>query len=127
MNKNKSIDNMIDSFYKKGDDCNYGCLIEDLENMWEIAVNKSNSTKNIYAVKFWVWLDVEIEGKKLEIVKADYVIDTNNRRFDIGDWVRTSPIIGFSHNCICETANSFYILVGKGTRKESDLSIFYFS
>ena len=126
MNENKSLGDVIDTFFKEGDDCDYGCLPKDVEKMWEVAVNKSNSSKNIYAVKLWTWFDIEIEGEKLEIVKADYVIDTNNRRFDVGDWVRTSPIINLEYNCICETVSSYYILVGKGTRKNSDESIFSF-
>ena len=50
----------------------------------------------------------------------------DNRRFDVGDWVRTSPIIKFTQDCICETSNLFYILVGHGTREDSDESIFSF-
>lgn len=127
MNKNTNIENLFNTFYQKGEDCDYGCPEENLEEFWEIATTKAKkSNKNVYAVKNWIWCDAEIEGKKLEVVKADYIIRTNNRRFDIGDWVRTSPIIIFIHNCICETSSSFYILVGKGTRKKADESIFYF-
>lgn len=82
--------------------------------------------KSVFAIKNWMWFDIEMDGQQLAIVKADYVVRTNNRKFDIGDWVRTSPLVNFMDNCVFETSNSFYILVGKGTRKESDDSIFNF-
>ncbi|MFK5914125.1 MAG: hypothetical protein QM484_07105 [Woeseiaceae bacterium] len=121
-----TLEGMVSAFYEKGESCDYGCNPGDIDDLWETATDKSNFNKNIYAVKNWIWYDVEIENETVEVVKADYVLRTNNRRFDVGDWVRTSPIINFTDNCICETSSSFYILVGKGTRKIADESIFAF-
>lgn len=127
MCKEITIQGIVNTFYEKGEYCDYGCQPDELDKLWGIATDKTKrSYKNIYAVKSWIWYDAEIKGKKLEVVKADYVVRSNNRRFDVGDWVRTSPIINFTHNCLCETSSSFYILIGKGTRKEADESIFYF-
>ncbi|MCW8988123.1 MAG: hypothetical protein OQK75_10720 [Gammaproteobacteria bacterium] len=126
MSKGISIESMVNTFYKKGEHCDYGCHPDDIDKFWDIAADKAKFNKNVYAVKNWIWCDVSIEDNKLEVVKADYVLRSNNRQFDVGDWVRTSPIINFTDNCICETSNSFYILVGKGTRKNADESIFSF-
>lgn len=127
MSQKVTLEGVVSSFFEKGDYCDYGCHPDELDTLWEATIEKTKTTyKNVYAVKDWIWYDAEKDGKKVEVVKADYVVRSNNRRFDVGDWVRTSPIIDFTHNCICETSNSFYILVGEGTRKETDESIFYF-
>ena len=126
MSKNITLGGIVNSFYKQGEPCDYGCNPNDIDSLWEIANNKAKFHKNVYAVKHWIWYDIETGDKTFEVVKADYVLRTDNRRFDIGDWVRTSPIINFTHNCICETSSSFYILVGPGTRKKADESIFAF-
>lgn len=127
MSQDASLEGLATSFYEKGECCDYGCQPKEIDKLWEIATTKARkSFKNVYAVKNWIWYDAEIEGERFEVVKADYVVRTNNRRFDIGDWVRTSPIINFTHNCFCETSSSYYILVGKGSRKQGDESIFYF-
>ena len=124
--KNKiTFDTLMNAFYEKGNACDFGCHQDDLDSIWS-KVTGSAEYKSVFAVKDWMWLCIEMEGKLLDILKANNVIRTSNRKFEIGDWVRTSPIISFSDNCVCETSNSFYILVGKGTRKNSDESIFYF-
>ena len=127
MNKEITIESLCDAFHSRGEECGFGCNEYNLDKLWTKAIEMADSNKNVYAVKNWVWMDIEIEGERLSIVKADYVLRSNSRNFDIGDWVRTSPIVNFKDNCICETLSSFYILVGEGTRKNSDESIFHFS
>ena len=125
MNEKITLQALTDAFYEEGEACDFGCHQSELDNVW-LKVTNLAEYKSVFAVKNWMWLDIEMHGQRLAIVKADYVVRTNNRKFDIGDWVRTSPIVNFTDNCICETSNSFYILVGKGTRKESDDSILNF-
>lgn len=125
MNEKITLESLVSTFYEKGERCDYGCRQKDLDNMWS-KVRIFSKYKSVFAIKRWVWLDIEMEGQQLAIVKADEVVKTSSRKFDLGDWVRTSPIYRFTDNCVCETLNSFYILVGEGSRKESDESIFNF-
>ena len=127
MNNKVTPKSLSDAFHTKGEECGLGCDESNLDKLWTKAIELAGINKSVYAVKNWVWMDIEIEEEQLSIVKADYVLRSNSRNFDIGDWVRTSPIVNFKDNCICETLNSFYILVGKGSRKNSDESIFHFS
>lgn len=125
MNNTITLESLTNAFYEKGNACDFGCHQDELDSMW-IKVTGSSEYKSVFAVEDWMWLDLEMEGQQLAIIKANNVVRTSNRKFDLGDWVRTSPIIRISDNCVCETFNSFYILVGKGSRKESDESIFNF-
>ncbi|WP_371257873.1 hypothetical protein [Pseudoalteromonas sp. '520P1 No. 423'] len=89
--------------------------------------NSLNSDKYVCVVKHWQWWDLDLGEKLTElftsagqsscVIKADYVIDDQIGRFNEGDWVRTSLLLKFHHNCIFETANTFYLLVEEGTRK----------
>lgn len=126
MSENLTLESLANTFYEKGESCDYGCHQNKLDNIWN-KVKEFSEYKSVFAIRCWVWHDIEMAGQKISIVKADSVVKTNSRKFDIGDWVRTSPIYNFSDNCICETANSFYVLVGSGTRKESNESIFNFT
>ena len=127
MNNKVTLESLCDAFYTKGKECGFGCDESNLDKLWSQAIKMAGNNKSVYAVKNWMWMDIEIEEKKFSIVKADYVLRSNSRNFDIGDWVRTSPIVQFIEDCICETSNSFYILVGEGSRKNSDESIFHLS
>lgn len=126
MNKKQSLSELVNTFYKKGKPCNYGCNESELDSLWNKMIKEVGHYKNVYAVKYWIWYDIPDGNESLSIVKADYILRSNNRRFDVGDWVRTSPIINFTDNSVCETSSSYYILVGEGSRKNSDSSIFSF-
>ena len=125
MNKKITLQSLTDAFYEEGEACDFGCHQNELDNVW-LKVSGMARYKSVFAVKNWMWFDMEMDGQQLAIVKADHVVRTSNRKFDIGDWVRTSPLVNFMDKCVFETSNSYYILVGKGTRKESDHSIFNF-
>jgi len=125
MNNKITLESLTNAFYEKGNACDFGCHQDEIDSIW-IKVTGSAEYKSVFAIEDWMWMDLEMEGQQLAIIKANSVVRTSNRKFDLGDWVRTSPIIRFSDNCVCETFNSFYILVGKGSRKESDESIFNF-
>ena len=126
MNNKVTLESLCDAFFTKGEECAFGCDESHLDKLWMKVIDMADGNKNVYAVKHWMLMDVEVEENKFSIVKADYVLRSNSRNFDIGDWVRTSPIVNFIEDCICETSNSFYILVGEGSRKNSDESIFLF-
>jgi hypothetical protein len=83
-------------------------------------------------IKDWVWIDLILTDQEREQLKAadqqpvvlysHSVLFDSNRRFDVGDWVRTSPLVTFSDGCFFRTRNSLYVLVGDGVRKRADLS-----
>lgn len=113
------------SFTKQdGDKVDYGCSKEDLDKQWSHALRLAGINRDVIAVTNWTWWDVCTQGNSnsipIEIIYAREVVNTNTRRFDIGDWVRTSPLVRFSNNCLFETNSTVYILVGKGTRKIVD-------
>ena len=125
MSEKITLESLTNAFYVEGDDCDFGCDQDDLDNVWN-KVTGVAEYKSVFAVEDWMWIDIVMEGQQLAIIKANNVVRTTNRKFDLGDWVRTSPIISFSDCCVCETFNSFYILVGQGSRKKSDESILSF-
>lgn len=82
--------------------------------------------KPFCVVKHWCIWDIQspsiTEGRQgpIYIVKADYIIDDELKRFPSGGWVRTTAIKEVYENCIFRTGSSSYILVGEGTRKDVD-------
>lgn len=83
-------------------------------------------------IKDWVWIDLILTDQEREqlnaagqqpvVLYSHSVLFDSNRRFDVGDWVRTSPLVTFSDGCFFRTRNSLYVLVGEGIRKRADLS-----
>ncbi|MCY1379952.1 hypothetical protein D9M69_677220 [compost metagenome] len=43
------------------------------------------------------------------------------RRWDVGDFVRTSPLYRFDEGFLFKTLNSIYVLLGPGQRKRATL------
>ena len=48
--------------------------------------------------------------------------NAGERRFDVGDWVRTTALVNFSEGCFFQTRNTLYVLVGDGQRKQAEFS-----
>lgn len=79
----------------------------------------------------WQWIDLDITPAQLDelaktnrkpvIIYADTVIYDSRRRWDIGDFVRTSFLCNFEDGFIFQTLNSVYILIGDGIRKRVSL------
>ncbi len=82
-------------------------------------------------VRNWIWIDLILPDRVREELKAagqesvmlyaDSVLYDSNRRFDVGNWVRTTPLISFSEGCCFRTRNTLYVLVGSGLRKRAEL------
>ncbi|MCY1559454.1 hypothetical protein D9M68_964970 [compost metagenome] len=53
---------------------------------------------------------------------AHNVLFDSDRRFDVGDWVRTTPLVSFSEGCFFQTKNTLYVLVGDGERKRAEFN-----
>lgn len=82
-------------------------------------------------VSDWVWIDLCVSPEQLELLQktnrqavvifADTVIYDSRRRWDIGDFVRTSLLHKFEDGFIFQTLSSVYILLGDGLRKSASL------
>jgi len=82
---------------------------------------------NFCLVRDWLWLDIETtdaQRQALEktqrqpaLIYAHQVVFDSERRWDVGDFVRTSLLHQFSEGFHFRTLNSVYLLLGPGTRK----------
>jgi len=84
-------------------------------------------------VRDWIWVDLDAsEDQRLRLaqtqrqpalVYAHSVIYDSSRRWDVGDFVRTSLLSQFSDGFLFITLNSVYLLLGPGIRKQSSPEI----
>lgn len=82
-------------------------------------------------ISSWLWVDLDVTPEQLAaltktqrqpvVVYAHNVIFDSSRRWDVGDFVRTSPLHAFHEGFIFQTLNSIYILLGDGVRKRATL------
>lgn len=80
-------------------------------------------------VRDWAWIDLEVTPAQLAelektrrkpaIILAHNVIYDSARRWDVGDFVRTSPLHDFRDGFLFQTLNSVYLLLGEGVRKRA--------
>lgn len=79
----------------------------------------------------WRWIDLDVTqaqlaelartNRKPVVIYADSVIYDSQRRWDVGDFVRTSYLHKFEEGFIFQTLSTIYILVGDGIRKRASL------
>lgn len=83
-------------------------------------------------VKDWTIFKVDVTEDELNKIHAagqfplvlfarDVRFDSE-RRFDVGDWVRSTMSISFEDGFLFETRNSVYVLMGDGHEKTASLS-----
>lgn len=82
-------------------------------------------------VRDWIWIDLDLtpeqsaafarNQRQPSLIFAHTVIYDSSRRFDVGDFVRTSPLYKWEEGFIFATLNSAYILLGNGVRKRATL------
>ena len=82
-------------------------------------------------VRNWLWLDLDapkaihqnLAASQLQpaIIYADTVIYDSERRWDVGDFVRTSPLHHFTDDFLFRTLNTAYLLLGPGQRKRTSI------
>lgn len=80
-------------------------------------------------VRDWTWIDLDVTPSQLAqlektcrkpaIILAHSVIYDSARRWDEGDFVRTSPLHVFREGFLFQTLNSVYALLGDGLRKRA--------
>jgi len=83
-------------------------------------------------VRDWIWIDLILpdslreqlraEGQQPVMIYSHSVLYDSSRRFDVGDWVRTTQLVEFTDGCFFRTRNTVYVLAGDGVRKEAELS-----
>jgi hypothetical protein len=103
-----------------------------MTNEQALALMQSRRLMTGYClVRDWQWLDLDVTDEQralLEktrrqpaIIYAHTVIYDSARRWDVGDFVRTSPLVSFDDGFLFRTLNSVYVLLGDGLRKRADL------
>lgn len=81
------------------------------------------------SVRQWILVDLDIsDGKKALVTDQGFqpvllyahtVVTDSAKRFAPGEWVRSTLLVNLK-NCLFETKNSVYILLGAGSRKTAD-------
>ena len=84
---------------------------------------------NFCLVRNWMWIDMkstdaqrlalERTQRKPALIYAHTVVFDSERRWDVGDFVRTSLLHQFSDGFHFKTLNSVYLLLGPGSRKRA--------
>lgn len=64
---------------------------------------------------------IHSEGQLPMVIFANNVIFDSQRRFDVGDWVRSTFAISFQDGFLFETRNTIYVLCGNGYEKSVGL------
>ena len=82
-------------------------------------------------VRDWIWIDLDVTEEQLaELEKtrlqpvmlyAHNVVYDSARRWDEGDFVRTSPLYVFEEGFLFRTLHTIYVLLGDGVRKRAAL------
>jgi len=82
-------------------------------------------------VSRWRWIDLDVTPEQRNelartnrqpvVIYANTVIYDSQRRWDVGDFVRTSYLHKFEDGFIFKTLNSIYILIGDGVIKRASL------
>lgn len=84
-------------------------------------------------VRDWIWIDLDVNQlqaaelqkylRKPALIYAHSVIIDSERRWDVGDSVRTSPLVSFEDDFLFRTTNSTYLLLGDGVRKRAPFDV----
>lgn len=80
-------------------------------------------------IRDWIWIDLDVSAtvrtelartqRQPAVIYAHTVIYDSARRWDCGDFVRTSPLYKFEDGFIFLTLATAYILMGDGIRKRA--------
>ena len=90
-----------------------------------------NPQKRYCIVRDWFYVDLLVTGTELgvlsemgfnpSILLSSNVVQDERGRFPNGGWVKSGYLVDFSQDCIFETSNTFYLLMGIGFRKQLSL------
>ena len=104
--------------------------MDTVDELIELA--KSRFTRKPYClIEQWTIFRVDVSEGELQkihaagqlplVVFAHNVLFDSQRRFDVGDWVRSTFAISFEEGYLFETRNTIYMLVGNGHEKATSL------
>lgn len=120
----RTLEEVVDVLYSAGVPMS-GSHMSDEEAL--SYARKNFPYGNFCLVRGWLWLDIETSDQQrraLEksqrqpaLIYAHTVIFDSERRWDVGDFVRTSLLHQFSDGFHFKTLNSTYLLLGTGSRK----------
>lgn len=127
--KNTFVRALIETISSEGDYVDLGCSATKTIFLKQRAYGLGLD-KNVCVVSGWHILTIqpkdierscikdlmEISSIKPSFMVADYVLEDDSGRFSEGAYIRTSFMIACHENCLFETENSIYVLVGTGTK-----------
>ena len=104
-----------------------GCSEDDLDVVCA-QCGKIDDKKKIHVVKYWNWLDLQddverkvadyAESRLPSIIYANKLIHSLSNTAQKDEWIQSSMLVKFHAPAIFETRNTFYVLAGKGVRKD---------
>jgi len=126
-NSKDAIAKMVNLINGNGIILNVGCYEEDIDSMKRV-VRRIDKSKKIRVLLDWQRWDVDIPRCKMlpsgllpVMVYSSNVVEDSSSKLESGDYVRSTLAVHIYKECIVETANTFYILVGAGELKKVDL------
>lgn len=127
-----TLDDLGKMLSEPGLPCELGCAESDVEKLIPTLEGLCGA-KKYRIVKHWMEWDFDVTDKELDqLTKAGFmpfmiysplVMFDSSDQLKRGDWVRSTPVIKVYHQSIVETANTFYLLVGTGTKKTVNLEL----
>lgn len=117
---------ITNTLYAEGDAFDLGCAESEIDIMLQKA-HEILPGKKRRVVAYWQWWDIQTGTAKLPeqylpvMLYADHVLQDESGQFRPGNWVRSMFLLKLHANCIFETDNTFYIMVGRGSRKDVDI------
>jgi hypothetical protein len=115
---------MNDLFYGPGESMPGGEMTDEQAMAY---AQKTFPRGDYCLVRQWRWIDLDVsDQQRAELAKtkrlpviiyASRVVFDSNRRWDVGDFVRTSPLHAVEKGFHFKTLNSTYLLLGAGVRK----------
>lgn len=88
------------------------CLVENW-TIFRVKVTESELQK------------IQAAGKLPLVLFAHNVRFDSERRFDVGDWVRSTMAVSFQDGFLFETWNTVYVLLGPGHEKTASLETIF--
>lgn len=125
MNENIK-DDLFQFLHDPGEQMDFRCDKDSFTDFVKIACGIAS--KKICAVKYWLWIDMDVSEPQREAIKnhgtihGHSCIEDSAGRFHAGEWVRTTPLARFHEPCIFETGSTLYIFCGAGFRKKPNPS-----
>ncbi|MGB4074763.1 DUF6957 family protein [Pseudomonas sp.] len=127
---NISIEDVSDFLTRAGEPIESSC---DDEDTGIALAQEMCQGKQYCSVRQWIIVDLDISDDKKALVieqgfqpfllYAHIVVTDSARRFSPGDWVRSTLLVDLKNNCLFETQNSVYILLGGGSRKTAEPAV----